>query len=102
MTRSFTIIKVTDSHGARKGRSNLGGRYISSTPAAAASKAGSQICRNSRIHGRCSLYITIRETTAGSMKKEYTYKVSRILDPIVVQRAGEEIEYRYRTEVHAA
>ena len=99
--RSFTIVKVTDIHGKKKGKANLGGRYISSTPMGAAKKAASQICRASSIKGRCTLIVTVQETTQGSGKKEYTYKVSRVYDPVVVERAGEEIVYKYHLEAHA-
>ena len=99
--RSFTVVKVTDVHGSKKGKANLGGRFVSSTPMSAAKKAVSQICRASSIKGRCTLIVTIRETTQGSSKNEYTYKVSRIHDPVTVERNGEEITYNYRLEAHA-
>lgn len=99
--RSFTIKKVSTTSGHVKGKENLGGRYISKTSSGAARKAATQICRASNIKGRCVLTVTIKETTKGSKKKEYTYKVKRIYDPTTVMRDGEEITYKYRTEVEA-
>jgi hypothetical protein len=97
--RSFTVTKVVTAGGRSKGRSNLGGRYLSSTPANAAKKAGSQICRASRIKGQCSLIIHLRETTQNSAHKDYVYKVRRVHDPVTVERAGEEITYNYKMSV---
>jgi PHD/YefM family antitoxin component YafN of YafNO toxin-antitoxin module len=97
--RSFTIVHVEDVHGKAKGAANLGGRFLSSSPASAAKKAGTQICRASAIRGRCTLIITIRETTAGSKHKQYVYKVSRVHAPTTVVRNGVEIVYEYKTEV---
>jgi PHD/YefM family antitoxin component YafN of YafNO toxin-antitoxin module len=97
--RSFTIVHVEDVHGKAKGAANLGGRFLSSSPASAAKKAGTQICRASAIRGRCTLIVTIRETTAGSKHKQYVYKVSRVHAPTTVVRNGVEIVYEYKTEV---
>jgi hypothetical protein len=96
--RSFTVEKIETSNGKSKGASNLGGRFISSTPAGAAKKVGSKVCRESDVKGRCVLYITIRETTRESNHKDYVYKITRILDPVTIVRDGVEITYRYRTE----
>jgi hypothetical protein len=97
MSRSFTVEKIETSSGKKKGSENLGGRFISSTPAGAARKVGSKVCRSSNVKGQCTLYVTIRETTQGSNHKEFTYKVKRILDPVTIERNGVEITYRYRT-----
>lgn len=95
--RSFTVEKIETSNGKAKGASNLGGRFISSTPSGAAKKVGSKICSESSVKGRCVLYITLRETTRESKHKEYVYKITRMLDPVTVVRDGVEITYRYRT-----
>jgi hypothetical protein len=95
--RSFTITNVS---GRVKSGNNLGGRYLSSTPASAARKAGTQICRSNKIKGQCKLVITIRETTSGSSKKEFKYKFSRVKDPVTVVRDGVEVTYNYKTTVH--
>lgn len=99
--RSFTVIAVATHTGHVKGKANLEGRYISRTPAGAARKAASQICRSSKIKGQCALNITIRETTRGSKGKEYKYSVKRIKDPVTVERDGVEITFKYRTTVKA-
>ena len=97
--RSFTVTKVLKTGGKSKSRANLGGRYVSTTPAGAAKKAGSQICRASRVKGQCSLEVHLRETTQGSAHKEYVYRVKRVKDPVTVERAGQEITYNYRMTV---
>lgn len=98
--RSFTVISATTSTGRSKGVKNLGGRYIADTPGEAVKKAASKICGMSAIKGRCTLNIQIQETTQGSAKKIYEYKVSRILDPVTVDFKGVgEITFNYRTEV---
>jgi hypothetical protein len=99
--RSFTVIDVVTHSGRAKGKSNLGGRFISRTPASAAKKAATQICRESKIKGRCALDVTIQETTRGSSHKTYKYTVKRIKDPVTVERNGVEITYQYRTVVKA-
>jgi len=100
--RSFTIVSV-NSKGKEKGMSNLGGRFLSTTPSGAARKAGSQVCRNSKIRGRCSLVVTVKETTRGSSGKEFKYSVKRLkLDnPEPVMRGGIEVVYKYVTKVKA-
>ncbi len=96
--RSFTVEKIVTSNGKAKGASNLGGRFISSTPSGAAKKVGSKVCSESSVKGRCVLYITIRETTRESKHKDYVYKITRIKDPVTIVRDGVEITYHYRTE----
>ena len=96
MTRSFTVDSV---HRMSKKIRFSGGRYISETPAAAAKKAFSQICQAKNIKGPCSMKIVIHETTAGSNKKVYTYRVSRVSDRREVERDGELIVYRYSIKV---
>ena len=60
------------------------GRYISKNPASAAKKAGRQQIKKS-VKAKV---ITIRETTNGSAKKEYTYKVKKVKlkCPVVIDR----------------
>lgn len=101
MSRSFTIERIENVHG--KKIKVDGGRYLSSSPANAAKKVVSRICRTINVHGQCTFIITMRETTQGASTngKLYCYKVKRILDPVVIERDGVEIEYAYRTEAHA-
>jgi hypothetical protein len=99
--RSFTITKVVTHKGHVKGKENLGGRFVSRTPAGAARKAASQICRASKTKGQCTLNVHLRETTRGGKGKEYSYSVKRVVDPTTVVRDGVEITFRYRTQVKA-
>lgn len=99
--RSFTIDHIITHTGHVKGKENMGGRYVSRTPLGAVKKAASRICRNSKIKGRCTIDITIRETTQGKDGKTFTYVVKRVKDPKTVVRDGVEITYNYRTIVKA-
>ena len=94
--RSFTVVHVESSKGKSKSKSNEGGRYISSSPAGAAKKAFSQICRESSIKGVCTLVMTVRETTAGSDKKVYKYKMKRVLKKKPVELKGRTVKYEVK------
>ena len=98
-SRSFTVESM---HKFCKSLGVNGGRYISSTPAAAAKKAFSQYYRNHRISGRLTLQIQIRETTSGSAHKVFKYNVSKVNQERQVVRNGETITYKYITKVKAA
>ena len=98
--RSFTVTGVTNSKGTAKNEKNLGGRFISTNPASAAKKAGTQICSSTKKE-KCVLIITVKETTQNSNKKEYTYKYRRIHDPKTVVREGVEITFNYSSIVKA-
>ena len=103
-SRSFTIVSVKTSSGKVKGKANLGGRFMSSTPSSAAKKAASRICRESAIKGQCSLVINLKETTRNSNNKEYSYKVNRVRDPVTVEvkdpKTGEMREVTYNYKLH--
>ena len=99
--RSFTVIEVSTASGHIKGRENLGGIFRSKTPISAAKKAGTKICAMSKIHGQCTLFITIKETTRGSLGNEYIYRVKRIRNDRVVMRGDREIVYRYKIVAHS-
>jgi hypothetical protein len=94
--QTYTVIEVKTSSGHKKGKANLGGRFVASSPSGAAKKACTQICRASNIRGQCSLVITLRKTTRGGNHKEYVYRVKRVKDPVTVMRGGEEITYNYK------
>jgi hypothetical protein len=96
--RSFTVESI---HKACKSLGISGGRYISSTPSAAARKAFSQYYRNHKITGRLSMQIQIRETTSGSSQKIFKYNVSKINQERQVVRNGVTITYKYITKVKA-
>lgn len=88
------------------------GRYLCSTPAGAAKKAFNELARKKMSKSKsksksksCTkrsikMVIKIRETTEGSKKKEYTYKVKRVTlkEPRVVElKNGGTITYCYDT-----
>ena len=76
-------------------------RYMSSSPKSAAQKALTTLCSRKSIHGKCTLYITVTETTNGSHKKSYTYKVSRTKLDEPVQLANG-VTFHYKTSAHKA
>lgn len=96
--RSFTIDAIYKQ--GNKTRFS-GGRYISSTPSGAARKAFSQAQRHMRHKGRLTLEIHMRETTQGSNKKMFKYKVSKINDSTEIERNGETVVYKYSTKIKA-
>ena len=57
------------------------GRYKSIIPISAAKKAFTSLCRLHKIKGKCSMVITIQETSKNNegKSKSFTYKVSRVL-----------------------
>lgn len=61
--------------------------FHSSTPVSAAKKACSRECKGK------SCIIIVQDTKSG---KEYKYRVSRIYDPVTIQRNGVEITYDYK------
>lgn len=74
--RSFTVVEIFTSK-QKKSKENEGGRFIAKTPRAAASKAFSQTCRQSKIKGVCTLIVHMKETTEGSDGKIFSYKLKR-------------------------
>lgn len=98
--RSFTVVSVSTKRN-KKSASNAGGRFISTTPAGAARKAASQVCRSSAIRGQCTLYVTVQETTRGSSGKTYTYKVKRVVVNEKVNHGGVMVNHKYSTKVKA-
>ena len=80
--RSFTLVATGSrvrSQPERYAIRNVrkGGRYISRTPAAAALKMHNKMCRVQSKRGVCIMKITLRETTRGSAKKEFSYVAVR-------------------------
>ena len=77
--RNFKIVSVVNKDGCAS-KFNADGRYKadkSGSPAAAAKKAFTELCRVKNIRGRCVFYVTIQETTQDSAKKEFNYKLTR-------------------------
>ena len=74
--RTFTIHDATTVNGCRT-KIPHNTRYNSSSAEAAAKKAHTVLCGRKHVKGMCTFVITMRETTQGSSKKLYTYKVTR-------------------------
>ena len=74
MRRSFSVASVGPKGSCKKSRA---GRYLSNTAQGAALKAFTALCRKKRIRGQCTLVVTMKETTQGSNKKHYAYKLKR-------------------------
>jgi len=92
-SRTFTIASATTINGCptKKPRNS---RYHSSSAEGAAKKAHTVLCGRKRIKGACTFILTMRETTQGSNKKLYTYKVTRHrLDEPVELPSGISYEY---------
>ena len=98
--RSFTVVNVSK-HGACKTKGD-GGRYISKTPAGAASKAFNEFCRVKDIKGICTLTVTMKETTVGSAGKSFSYKLQRrkLQDPIIrLEGTNNEFVIEYKSTI---
>jgi hypothetical protein len=94
--RAFSVVNVSKHGGCptKFGKKGKGGRYISKTPANAARKAFTELCRTKRIRGICTLIVTIRETTKNSKHKIFTYKLKRNkLSKPMVMMEGTDREY---------
>jgi hypothetical protein len=94
--RSFTIVSVSNKKGS-KSSANAGGRFESSTPASAARKAASRVCRKSKIRGQCTLFVSVKETTQGSAGKVFNYKVKRVVVNEKVNHNGVMVNHKYAT-----
>ena len=81
--RSFTVVNATKHDGCLTKFKE--GRYISSSPFGAAKKAFTELCRVKNIKGVCTFIITVQETTEGSNKKKFSYKLNRkkLAKPII-------------------
>jgi len=81
--RTFTIHDATTVNGCRT-KIPHESRYNSSSAEGAAKKAHTVLCGRKHVKGTCTFIITMRETTQGSNKKLYTYKVTRhkLKDPV--------------------
>ena len=100
--RSFTVVDARRIDGCKTKFTVRGdtGRYVSRNPAGAAKKAFAVLCRIKRIRGRCALVLTVRETTQGSISKEFTYKLRRykLPEPVTLPNGR---SYEYGTSVKA-
>lgn len=101
-SRSFTVVSVNG-----KPKSD-GGRYISANPSGAAKKSFNELLRkkskSKSKKASVKMVLVLRETTEGSKKKEYCYRVKRVTlkSPRRVElKNGQEIVYRFDTKVEA-
>src|SRR3989344_4166755 len=78
--RSFTINNITKVDGCptKFSHHDYTGRYEKRNPVQAAKNALSELCRLKKIHGQCTLYIEMRETTQNSKHKVFAYHVKRV------------------------
>jgi hypothetical protein len=99
--RSFTISTASHVDGCptKFSRKDFSGRYVGSTPSGAAQKALTELCRVKKVKGQCTLFLKMRETTQGSKKKEYMYRVKRekLAQPVEITK-GVYVEYKSRVK----
>lgn len=95
--RSFSVVRLAKRN--EKDKSKTEGRYIARDAIGAAKKAFNRECRESKIKGQCTLIIILKETTQGSKKKRYVYKMKRVKlqKPIKIDRNNESITINYKT-----
>lgn len=95
MSRSFTIVKIEKSCGSLD---YIEGRFMGERPSQVAKKVFSHAYRECK--GKCNSFkITIRETTMCSLKKEYSYRVTKKNKTVEVERGGKTIIYHFTTKV---
>ena len=94
--RSFTINNAYHIDGCptKFSHKDYTGRFTSRSAQRAAEKALSELCRVKKVHGQCTLYIELRETTQGSKHKMYAYQAKRIKlkEPVII--AGHPHNYK--------
>ena len=96
MSRSFTIVRIEKTGGSKLNYSD--GRFMGETPSQVAKKVFSHAFRT--CSSQCNSFkITIRETTQGSNKKEYKYRVTKKNEKVEIERGGEIITYNFITKV---
>lgn len=95
--RSFTIEKIIRT--GEKRVNYTGGRFLSETPSASASKMFTKAYHHLHAKGPMSMKITLRETTQGSNKKTYVYRITRKADKVEVEYDGELVTYNFSTKV---
>ncbi len=96
MTKTYTVESSSVNE--------MGGRYVSKTPSAAARKAATKLFKKASKGTQSKVTFCLRETTADSAKKEFHYVATRVklAKPLVRVINGVEIVNRYKTEVKAA
>ena len=101
--RSFAIAGVKKADGCPTKYSETS-RLVGATPVSAAKKAFSRLCNLKKISGKCTLFVTVVDTTQGARTqgKKYTYKVDRkkLAKPIILQK-GTNSQYKINYTVSA-
>ena len=101
--RSFAIVGGQKENGCDT-KFNDDSRLVGANPRSAAQKAFSRLCNLKRVKGKCTLIVTVEDTTRGYSKKgkKYTYKVDRrkLAKPIILQK-GTNSEYKIKYAVSA-
>lgn len=95
--RSFTIDSIEKRGGGRV--NYIGGRFISETPSGASRKAFTKAYHHMNSKGAMSLKICVRETTSGSAKKEYYYRVTKKNEKTEIEKNGNIITYNFTTKI---
>lgn len=96
MSRSFTILKVEKLSGGTV--KYYDGRFLGESASQVARKMFSKAY--AECSGKCnSMKITLQETTSGSKKNKYAYRVTRKPQNTVVERDGQDIVYSFTTKV---
>lgn len=101
--RSFAVVDVKKENGCPTKFSDSA-RLVGATPVSAAQKAFSRLCNLKRIRGKCTLFVTVVDTTQGARTKgkTYSYKVDRkkLAKPIILQK-GTKSQYKINYTVKA-
>ena len=101
-SRTFKTVHVAAPGQDYKSKTKFNpGRYTGE-PQAAAKKAFGRLCKDKKIKGVCTFVITMKESTQGSAKGLYSYRLSRkkLTKPIkVTYPGGVEVVYKYSTVV---
>ena len=87
--RSFSLLTINGK------KVKEGGRYLSSTPKAAASKMFTRWCRDNKKKGQCLATVTIVETTRGHNHNEYSYNAIRREHEHTMEHKDVQILHKY-------
>ena len=98
MPKYYDVIDVMTTTGKKKGPENHLKDIPSSGPSGAASKAITKICKKSKISGRCTLIVTVKDKLTGKL---FMYKITRERVDKIVMRNGTPVLYKYSTKVKA-
>ena len=92
--RVFTLVNVNG-----KNITN-GGRFAAKTAKAAASKAFSRWCRQTKKKGDCTASLTVREVTRGNDPVSYTYNALRRKHEVEVKIGNQIIKRKYVNKLY--